>query len=565
MNPQDTSGGLLGLANASGSSGTTATPDVFSGGTTLDPSTLFDPSLFGGQGVFSPTQTDTGNLPPSTPQVAQAQQDPSGQIIDKPAPQTSEGGVNQGAKGDRDTSQPVSSTVDQTGKGDRATTPDAGPIGPTAPGGQQAQKPPDQAAVDPRAPLQPPQSPLARLAAAQKAVAPAAAGGGAAAAPAPQPPPTPAPAAAPTGGGRPVAGGTPTAAGPASTVGAPPMGGAAAGGIPPGIMKAIMSLLGVPTGPSSGGPQPLDQVAQQAYPQRPGMPMSPTGRLGPYGRAMARRRLFQGGDQDAGGDDQNYSGTQRVPPPGSNSEVTAPTADQVRATRMAGTDTPPTEGFSEYLQSERAHFGEELKNDKTKWETLAMIALEHGHDPAAVAESLLNRANYAKTSINNMLHSGFYGPINKGMLAREIRMLQRNPEYAAKLNAGLETAMRGSNLLGGATDQGSGRDPNVGHRGGRVTRFGETYNDWGGGPGGHDGAAAYRRAQQLRVQQEQREGARGKQFAMDIGRATRNALPLGGADIGPMPRGGTVGSRQYRMMEEERRKREEDRREAAAS
>jgi hypothetical protein len=225
---------------------------------------------------------------------------------------------------------------------------------------------------------------------------------------------------------------------------------------------------------------------------------------------------------------------------------------------MAGTDTPPTEGFSNYLQSERAHFGTELQDPKTKWETLAMIGLEHGEDPAAVAESLLNRANYAKTSISNMLHSGFYGPINHGQLAREIRMLQRNPEYAAKLNAGLETAMRGSNLLGGATDQGSGNDPNVGHAGGRVIRYRETYNDWGGGPGGHDGAAAYRRAQQQRVRQEQAAGKRGEQLAMDIGRV-RSALPVGGAEVGPMrmPRGGTSG-KEFRSIEEQRRKRIEE-------
>jgi hypothetical protein len=232
---------------------------------------------------------------------------------------------------------------------------------------------------------------------------------------------------------------------------------------------------------------------------------------------------------------------------------------------MAGSDTPPTEGFSNVLKSERSRYGDELKDDRTKWETLAVLALEQGQDPAAVAESLLNRSNYARTSLHTMIHSGFYGPVNRGQLAREIRMLQRNPEYAAKLNAGLETALRGSNLLGGATDQGIGTDPNVGWRGGRVIRFGETYNDWGGGPGGHDGAAMWRRQQQQRVRQEQQQAKQGMQFAMDI---SRRLPTTGGPEIegGGMVRRGAPATEFENITEQRRRReREQQRRETVAS
>lgn len=304
----------------------------------------------------------------------------------------------------------------------------------------------------------------------------------------------------------------------------------------------------------TGGGAPLGGVAQQAMPQPRIGPIAPTAGLGPYARARAR----------AGGQPGNYAQPSQAewesnvaggggvgPAPGMTGEVEAPTDQQVRQGRLAGTDTQPTAGFSPVLERERAKFREPLNDPRTRWEALAMIALENGGDPAAVAESFLNRCDYAKTSPRNMLHSGFYGPVNFGKLGREIRRLQANPREAARLNAGLETALRGSNLLGGATDQGSGRDPNVGWRGGRIIRHGETYNDWGGGPGGHDGAALYRKQQQQRVRAAQ------NQVAMDI---TRNRVPFGTPELegGGMIRRGAPAS-EFDQMQERRQERERER------
>jgi hypothetical protein len=60
-------------------------------------------------------------------------------------------------------------------------------------------------------------------------------------------------------------------------------------------------------------------------------------------------------------------------------------------------------------------------------------------------------------------------------------------------------AASSSNLLKGATDQGSGSDPNVAWAGGRIKlhRWGETYNDWGAY--GHEAAARFREEQQRAV------------------------------------------------------------------
>jgi hypothetical protein len=60
-----------------------------------------------------------------------------------------------------------------------------------------------------------------------------------------------------------------------------------------------------------------------------------------------------------------------------------------------------------------------------------------------------------------------------------------------RYDAAIDEAIAGSHLIGGATDQGSGRDPNVNWQGGKVVRGGEVYNEWGG-VRGHEGAHAYR-------------------------------------------------------------------------
>lgn len=164
-------------------------------------------------------------------------------------------------------------------------------------------------------------------------------------------------------------------------------------------------------------------------------------------------------------------------------------------------------GGSEYLRARRARFAAELNADPAlKNELAGVVSMEHESDPTAVTESLMNRMDYSQGSIKSGLHSGFYGPVNRGMLPSQVAKLQRDPARMARINKGIDAALGGSNLLQGATDQGSGNDPNAHWQGGRVMRGGEIYNDWGGGPGGHAGAAAFRERQQRAV----REGGASK-------------------------------------------------------
>jgi hypothetical protein len=78
--------------------------------------------------------------------------------------------------------------------------------------------------------------------------------------------------------------------------------------------------------------------------------------------------------------------------------------------------------------------------------------------------------------------------------------LERNPKQRAAMQAAIDQVLGGSNITEGATDQGMTTDPNGRWLGGRKIIGGEVFNDWGGGPGGHAGAARFREAQQARVQ-----------------------------------------------------------------
>jgi len=315
----------------------------------------------------------------------------------------------------------------------------------------------------------------------------------------------------------------------------------------------------------------LSQLFGLGRPGMPGSPVAPSGQFSP----AARRRLGlppTNADRDTGIDQPES----HIPTPGSDAAVAAPTQAQIRQTVLAGTDTPPTAGFSSYLANQRSRFARELQDPRVRREVAAIAAGEQGGDPAAVVESLMNRAAYAGTSLRGMIHSGFYGPVNKGHLPQMVLQMQRNPTQFARMNAGIETALRGSNLLGGATDQGSGNDPNVGHSGGRVRRFGEVYNDWGGGPGGHAGAARFRREQQERVRfemmspQYQQSHNFGQALAMDLsGRTSLGSAGFPEMDKTPVARGGAMRGSvtpepgQMRGLEERRRK-EQQRQEAVA-
>jgi hypothetical protein len=78
----------------------------------------------------------------------------------------------------------------------------------------------------------------------------------------------------------------------------------------------------------------------------------------------------------------------------------------------------------------------------------------------------------------------------------EVEKLARDPAAMKRAMADIDAAAT-SNLIKGATDQGSGHDPNVNWQGGRTVRYGEVYNDWD--YGGHEKARRFREEQQANV------------------------------------------------------------------
>ncbi len=175
-----------------------------------------------------------------------------------------------------------------------------------------------------------------------------------------------------------------------------------------------------------------------------------------------------------------------------------------RAHHHSGGSQAPVEGDpsltgSEYLKSQRSRAAEELKDPTTRREVAGMLATEGERDPVPVMESLLNRQAYTGKSIHELLHSGFYGPVNRNELPGAMHTLDRDHARSQRLNKAIDTALAGSNLIKGATDQGLPTDPNGRWQGGRVERGGNVYNDWGGGAGGHEGARRFREHQQYFV------------------------------------------------------------------
>jgi hypothetical protein len=144
------------------------------------------------------------------------------------------------------------------------------------------------------------------------------------------------------------------------------------------------------------------------------------------------------------------------------------------------------------IASSRARFAEELKDPNKRMEFAAMLLSEG--TPLPTAESAMNRSLFANKSLMQMLHSGFYGPINRGQLPGFMAQLQRDPKLMARMNAAINQALGGSDTIHGATDQGMFSDPNGRWPGGRTVIGGQVFNDWGGGPGGHAGAARWREA-----------------------------------------------------------------------
>jgi hypothetical protein len=149
-----------------------------------------------------------------------------------------------------------------------------------------------------------------------------------------------------------------------------------------------------------------------------------------------------------------------------------------------------------YIAQQRAQFAGALADPATHDQVCAMMVTEDDVNPAPCLESLLNRILYCNSNgqsrtIISMLHGGFYGPYNRGMYPRTIVQLRENPRLQARMDAAIATVMAGSDLIHGFTDQGLPTDPN-GMRKPQTRLGGNIFNDWGGGPGGHDGAEAWR-------------------------------------------------------------------------
>jgi hypothetical protein len=175
-------------------------------------------------------------------------------------------------------------------------------------------------------------------------------------------------------------------------------------------------------------------------------------------------------------------------------------------------DTGVSGGGAEFLRRQRAPFTQELEQKPWLKQHLAGLAtLEHEGDRTAVVESLYNRTalvnqerakrGRAPVSLEQMINPGgagsFYGPERAGIVNSKAAQLARDPAAYKRALADIDAAAS-SNLLKGATDQGSGHDPNVNWMGGRVVRQGEVYNDWEYG-GSHKAAEEFRLRQQAGV------------------------------------------------------------------
>lgn len=204
--------------------------------------------------------------------------------------------------------------------------------------------------------------------------------------------------------------------------------------------------------------------------------------------------------------------TGAVPPPPVSPQGEAPTTEQVQELeRLLSKDEPlpaelqrgdvgPSKDVATSKKTSLEALREPLKkeiegNPKLKLRLAALLSLENEGAGPAVIESLLNRALYAGRSVESMSSLGpnsFYGPGRiPGRVEARMQQIESNPKYKNWLFGKIDEAYK-SNVTKGHTDQGSAGDPNYIAGGSGVNINGERFNDWGGGPGGHAGARAFR-------------------------------------------------------------------------
>lgn len=153
-----------------------------------------------------------------------------------------------------------------------------------------------------------------------------------------------------------------------------------------------------------------------------------------------------------------------------------------------------------YLASQRARLKKELDdNPELKRRFAAIIQTENPGAGTAVAESAMNRAAMTGRSLASILQGGpksFYGPARRGQI--EPTMRNMSARTLAERYRQIDEGLAGSNLIKGATDQGSAGDPNYikGGVGTNINR--ERFNDWGGFRG-VEYSRRWREAQQLQV------------------------------------------------------------------
>lgn len=185
-----------------------------------------------------------------------------------------------------------------------------------------------------------------------------------------------------------------------------------------------------------------------------------------------------------------------------------------------------TGGGSEFLRNQRAGLRKQIESDPGLREELAGMMVLEG-TPVETMESLANRTiatneqrkqqGKEALSLRQMLHGGFYGPINRGQLPGAVARIRRDPKLRERMYGAIDKVIvGGSNKLRGATDQGMPSDPNgrwVGPDNFRLGadgkpfrgQSGNVFNDWGGG-GGHEFNRQWRHRQQSGVLDAERSG-----------------------------------------------------------